>query len=249
MKHYQLALAKSNPNGEAITTSGGNAYVTAAGGTAKLALFNKDGTTLANPIALTNGKVEFYTADSMVSVDVYGQAPTGHGFVVKGAKPSGNNEIFLSTGNITTLIIPFNIADTTANTETDTGFDLPTNALVQPQMGLGVDVATADSGHTILFGMLSSESGGDADGLSLALSLTNVATVPCNFGDSGTALNANTFGALTSGYLAGATGWAYNKQYRCDGTAKSVSYTLASGTVTGAGFIRIPMTLSAGNVQ
>lgn len=241
MRHYRLSLAKNNALGEAINTAGGTVYVTAAGGTAKATLYNADGSALANPISISNGKIEFYTADSVVSVDMYGQSPTGHAFTQKAVTPSGNNEIYVGTaGSTTTLIIPFNIANTTANVETDTGFDLPTNALILPAMGLGIEVATLDSGQTILFGTLSSESGGDADGFAVGLSTAAAVSVPANFSDNGTALNGNTYGALVSGYLAGATGWAYLKQYRCDGTAKSISYTLNTGTDTAAGFLRIP---------
>jgi hypothetical protein len=251
MRSYSIQLANS-VNGHNISTSGGVCYVAESGGSAKVALQNDDGTTLANPIALTDGHISFNVADTVASVDLYIQAPSGHFVVAKGVSKGGDNEIFVDVSNATTLmVLPFAIGDTTANTETDTGFDLPDNAAVIPA-GVGVHVGTADATETIDVGILSSESGGNADGfvvgLSVAAADTVIAGATMTAGGTETYFSSCTLGVALADFLAGADSagdvGSYNpKAHVSDGTAKSISYTLSTGTDTAEGFIIIPVQL------
>lgn len=247
LKHYKIQLASIN-TGKNITATGGVACITAADSAAKVALYNAAGATASNPVALTNGLLEFYTQDTVASVDIYGQSPGGRGFVQKGVVASGLNELFVDTFSYKgELIIPFALADTTTGTETDTGFDLPTNGLIDPN-SLSVDVQTLESGKTIDVGILASESGGDADGFMDGLSLTAAVTVlPATTITTGV-LASNTYGVLVSDYTVGTNtddrGISQLKRYRCDGTAKSISYTLASTVTVAKGFIRLGYSLA-----
>lgn len=247
LKHYKIQLASLN-TGKNLTDTGGSVCVTAAGSAAKVALVTAAGASATNPVLLTNGLLEFWTQDTVASVDIYGQTPGGRGFVQKGVVASGNNEIFIDTLRMTAeLVVPFALADTTTGTETDTGFALPTNALVDPN-SLSVDVLTLESGKTIDVGILSSQSGGVAAGLMVGLSLTTAVTVKPAITITAGVDAANTYGSLVSDYTVGTNtddrGIAQTKRYRCDGTAKNISYTLASTVTVAKGFIRIGYSLA-----
>lgn len=235
MYHYRIQLV--DHNGKNISTAGGVCYVAAAGDAQKVALKDSTGASASNPSALTNGKIEFFTAETVPSVDLYGIAPSGHAFIAKGIVPSGPNEIRVDTSRATTtLVIPFSIADTTANTETDTGFDVPTRGAVLPHM-VGVDVLTADSGMTIDVGTLSSDSG-DADGYIDGISLTTVASVKASLTNGSV-----TLGALLKVQDSANAGDAV-PEANTSMSGKSITYTLSSSTDTGEGFIKLPMQLN-----
>jgi len=136
--------------------------------------------------------------------------------------------------------IPFGASD---NTETDTYIDLPTDVVVRDAW---IDVTTADSTETLNVGLLSSESGGDADGF---LSGVSVGTAKKVFGEVTVTSGSNedyfsacTYGALLADFTAGSdtatdVGTYARKYHRCDGTAKSVTYTGSAGSDTAAGMI------------
>lgn len=222
-REYRMQL-KDGTNGGAIVTAGGTVMVCTASSPAKATLYDKDGAALSNPLTPTRGFINFFVVDTAASVDLYGMAPGGQFFVSTGVTPSGPNEISLSTSKKEQMaVIPFSIADATANTEKDTGFDFPSQAIVLDRLhGMSVRVTTLDSGQNILFGVLSSESGGDADGISTNVSLTTAV------------MKIGVNGALFSS----------NAPFMTDSiTGKSISYTLDTSTDTGAGFINIPYRL------
>lgn len=233
MKHFHSQL-KSLVTGQMIASSGGKAYITATGGTAKATLYDSTGAALANPITLNNGAIDFYTADSVAAVDLYIQSPTGHFLVVKNIKPSGPASLFLDDSQAhTTMVIPFNVADQAGDaTETPCGFTL--TGAVQPNVA--IDVETTDAAITIDVGTLSTASG-DADAFIDGLS---VAT-------SGYIKTTNANGAVTTGaklYIQDSAnaGDDYPEQ-DISQIGKQVSYTLLTGADTAAGFIMIPMQL------
>lgn len=245
VSHFKFGLRSAKDN-SVINASGGTCYVAQAGSPQKQALVTATGAAASNPFALTNGVAEFY-ASGVSSVDIYLQTPAGHWLVQKSVVPSGANEYSIDTDmRDVVAIIPFAIQDTAAATETTTGFSIPTNAVVKP-LGGSVEVTTLESGKTIQVGILSSQSGGSASGFYNALSLTNAVTVVPAFSDTSGTLNGNTFGAFLASYGAGApgTGWSYLKQYVCNGTAKTVSYTLSSAAAAAQGFIALAYILPA----
>lgn len=122
--------------------------------------------------------------------------------------------------------------------EVDTGWDLPAHAIV---LKAYADIRTAESTgstKTIDIGLLSSESGGDADGLADGL-VTSAAGVilPAAVVTSGSNTKffaSTTYGVLMSDFQAGSDvdqdeGVFIAKDHRSSAvTAKSISYTLGS---------------------
>jgi hypothetical protein len=214
--------------------------VVTANGAAKVDLFNMDGTAIANPVAFTNGYVEFQFDGDTNSVDLYGISPTGHGFVAKGVEPSGDNEINIDTNVLHTVVaIPFSYADVTADaTETDTGMDLPLYAAVLPTPL--VRVLTADATETIEVGLLSTETAGDADGFIDAVSVDTVGLFKATGANAG-----NTMGALFEVQDSANAGDIVEEPHAITGAnARSVSYTLTAGSDTAEGIILLPLMLS-----
>lgn len=221
-REYRIQL-KNGSDGTAITTAGGTVHVATAGSPDKATLYDKDGASLANPLTPTRGFINFFVVDTVATVDLYIMAPGGQFMVVTGVAASGPNEISVGTAKTQVAVIPFSITDSTANTEKDTGFDLPAQASVLNRLhGMVVRVTTLDASQNILFGLLSTESGGDADGFSTNVSLTTAV------------MKVTVDGALFS----------TNAPHQTDSvTAKSISYTLDTSTDTGKGFIQIPYRL------
>jgi hypothetical protein len=249
IKNFHFSLVDAF-TGEAIKTAGGNLIVLQNGTSTKQAIKDSAGAAASNPLAINYGVVDFYTADTVATVDVVGFAPGGQFIAVAGIAASGPNEIKVDTSRRKqTARIPFSITDMVAATEYDTGLDLPTNALVIPTAGLSVDVKTIDATETIDVGILSSESGGDADGIAALVALDTAVVVPAAVTVTAGVFSANTFGALVSSYTAGTNaddrGLFMPKMYRCDGTAKSISLTLTTGSDTAKGFVNIPYVLAA----
>ncbi len=235
MRPYKTQL-KSAVDGAIIASTGGKCYVTAAGGTAKATLYDNAGAALANPISLTNGSIEFNTADSVAGVDLYVQSPTGHFVIKKALKSSGDASLLFNDRALaTTFVIPVNVADQTADaTETVCGFTIPAGAAVQPNVA--VDVVAIDATETIDFGTLASAAG-DADGFGV--------TVP--IGVLGYIKVTNAVSAPTCGdklYVQDSA----NAGDKCpeqdvSQAGKQFSYTLTAGSDTFAGFIVVPMQL------
>lgn len=220
--------------GDLIQTSGGTILVTTAGTSVKVALKDKDGGALANPLALNYGAFDFYVADTVASVDMFIVSPTGHGIVKKAVKPSGDSSIaFNSAAATSTIVIPFSYADQTGDaTETDTGVTLPGAVKADPT----IEVVTTDSGITIEIGTLSTASG-DADGFLDAVSCATAGIV------KGTLTNGSvTLGALLKVQDSANAGDAVPEQSSVS-AGKKVSYTLLTGADTAAGYIILNVAL------
>jgi hypothetical protein len=127
------------------------------------------------------------------------------------------------------LKIPFT---NSATVEVDTGFDLPAGVLVTGAM---VQVTTAVAASTIDVGILSTESGGDADGFLDGVSCATAGFVVNTMQNTTDA--SNTLGALISDTIKSADSSAI--YYRApvplltDGTAKSITYTTNDKAIAG----------------
>lgn len=144
--------------------------------------------------------------------------------------PWTNGQLAVATevGGGYAIRVPF-----TKNTsETDTGIDLPQYLVVRDCV---IEVTTAVASSTIDVGLLSTESGGDADGFLDGESCASAGMAVHNLVDS-TAAN-NTLGALlveadiksadtTALYLS----VPKVPGYQTDGTAKSLTYTTSDST-------------------
>lgn len=241
MSNREIAFQLITQNGGLIQIAGGELMVCVAGTPHKATLFDKDGVSTANPASFVNGRIQVQVPKTSDTVDLYIRSPTGHFRVVKGHKPGTTQSIHIDIQVLrATYVVPFSIVDCTANVEKDSGFDLATDALVQP-LGCGIEVAVLESGKTISFGTLSSESGGVAAGFGSALSTTLAGWVGAQPTVTTGVLASNTLGAQLNDYVVGTNaddrGIAQGKVFRCNGTSKSISYTLAAASVAAEGFI------------
>lgn len=221
---YRIQL-KDAVLGTSIIAAGGKCHVSTAGSPDKATLYDKDGAALANPITPTRGFLNFFVDETVLSVDLYIMAPGGQFVERYGVAASGPNEILVDTGNKRQMMkIPFSHVDDAGDaTETDTGFDVPAKAVLLDRLhGMGLDVTAADATETIDFGILSSETGGDANGL---IAASSVGTAGLVIGTNGALFSSN------APHLSDAV------------TGKSLSYTLTAGTDTAKGFILQPYNL------
>lgn len=228
--HYRIQL-KDAILGTAINASGGVCYVAQAGLPDKQTIYSDaNGTSLSNPIALTAGYIDFYTLSTVASVDLYIMGPNGHFLSVAGVAPSGPNELVLPTNSNRHIAkIPFSINDTAANTETDTKFAFPTTAMWLDRLhGCGLRVTVADDsagGKTMDVGTLSSQAGGDANGLIAGSSTAATGQV---IGTNGALFSSNAPAAVD-----------------VNAAAKNISYTLSASATHVKGFILLPYVLNA----
>jgi len=233
MKKHKSQL-KSIITGLAIAAAGGFVYVASHGSTAKLAITDIDGAALSNPLALTNGSFEFYTADTVASVDLFIQSPTGHFLVVKDVKPSGDASLLVDTSQAhTTMVIPFNVADQAGDaTETPCGFTLP--GAVQPNVAVDVTVIDAE---TIDVGTLASDSG-DADAFIAGLSVdTAIGYKKATLANGAITLGTKLF------VVDSANAGDEAPEQDISQIGKQVSYTLTTGADSAAGYIILPVQL------
>ena len=203
------------------------------------------GSTVSNairtPRTSVNGWFKFWTAKSVTSVDISVLTSTGEAFFYQDVSYNVGRLEINPVQLDYTLVVPFGASD---NTEVDTGFDLPSGLLVKDAY---IKVTTTDSGETLDAGLLSSESGGDADGFVL---LTSVATSgyvnpwPVVTGGTNIDYLVHTagYGALLKQGIAGAdavatVGGFARRYHATDGVAESITYTGSSGSDTAAGYI------------
>ena len=125
----------------------------------------------------------------------------------------------------------------TSTAEADTSFDLPANGVVHDIWG---KVTTASSAAgTLAIGLLSSSSGGDADGFWVNVGTSSTGDVYATYTASTSGvITGNTRGTFFSTHATGSTedpgGMYATKPHLCSSvTAKSVTYT-GSSTGTGA---------------
>lgn len=134
--------------------------------------------------------------------------------------------------------IPVVVADYTAATEMDTGFDLPANSVV---LDAWLNVVTVDATETVDVGTDSNHSG-DANGFIALGSLATAGFVypdaVVTTGTTETYYASSTRGALLCNFHAGVDdgncnqGVYHPKPYNVGTTAMSVTYTVTAGTDT-----------------
>lgn len=224
--------------GKAIIAAGGKCLVVTAGGTGKRTILNAiTFASATNALTPTRGLISF-AIDSTSPLedrsDLYIMAPGGQFVVAKTVKPGDPTEIWVDTGRREqAMILPFDITDTSAATETDTGFDFTAGMTLLPSPTLFV--SATDSGITLDVGLLSSESGGDADGIIDAASVAvSGSLVP-------TCATTATVGLLMRETLtdSGSATSSARSPYEI-AAAVSVTYTLSSGADTAKGYFEIP---------
>lgn len=263
MKQFKFQLYELG-TGRALS-HGGFAIVMTNGAPAKVALLDSDGASASNPATISSGEVEFYTADTVQSVDISVYTEYGYTAFIQDVKPGETGDVYIDLSNqYQTLIVPFDIddSDVTANTEYDTGIDLAENAQILPA-GLGVKVTTADAGMTVDLGLDGTGAEDDPNGILAAIALdaagivnagigydvgTNNVIVDVTGGDAeytyGVLLAVG--GDLTAAKVDGGdvlgtdgNGWGYVESHIV-GAGADLTYTLSASTDTGAGYFVIP---------
>lgn len=237
---YDVQLMDLYPNsiGALLSGSGGKAIICAAGTYKRLALVNPDAgfVTLAQPVALTRGKLRFavYLGASGQAlppvVDIYLVTPGGRSAVIRNASPGAPSEIYISTNSrLQTMIMPFSISDMTAATEFDTGIDFMVGSVILPQ--INVNTRTIEASKTLSVGLLATPTG-LVNGASVAVLGTHKTTMAT--------------GAVTKGSLlivvAGGAAANIAEEYVIAAVTR-LSFQLSSGSTLGEGFVEIPYLL------
>jgi hypothetical protein len=152
-KHYAIQL-KDGFDGAAIITAGGTVHVARPARPTRRRSTPTVGTALANPLTPTRGFIDFYTLDTVASVDLYIMAPGGQFVVVPASWRRATTRSGRHRRRSGRPKIPFSIADalpTPRRTPASTaGAVLGARSLLG---GMGVLVTTLDAGQNILFGL------------------------------------------------------------------------------------------------
>lgn len=238
---YNTGAGGTPGQGEGIRAAGGFVIVTKASNPAKATLFTSSGGSQANGFALTAGGADFYIEDSVdATVDLFIMSPSGHFACKYGVNP-GVMEIGIDLQQRRQLmVVPFAAADYTAAAETSTGFVFPRCLIESPNLGMFVH--TADAAKSLEVGLLSSETGGDADGLIDALLFTTAGQIPATLTNA-----ALTVGALLRVFSTGGT-VDVPKAFGVTGTvgvARTLTFTPLAATAAAKAYVQIPYSLTS----
>lgn len=231
------ALQLMDPDrGIAVATSGGKATVCVAGTARKATLYDPDtGAALANPVSLSRGMLRFAVLNTVTLVDIYGFAPDGGFFVRRNVKPGQESEVNYSTDQVEhTAVLPAAVVDYNATaTEAVVGLQFTAGSILLPHPILRV--ATIDATETINVGLLSTDSGGDADGFMNGVALGTAGSI-----NPSTAAASLTLGALFVEAVATTPVVNGRKSHTIVSTAVSPSVIFSSGSDTAEVFLMLP---------
>lgn len=240
-QNYTLYV-KDQTTGEAIT-SGVYVFVYQAGTKTLDTIYaNSAGVAKTNPIARAsfNGVIKFWTAQT--TVDIFIADDKGNVALRQGVTPTDHVLTLDRTGVDKCLVAPF--VFNAGGTETDTGLDFPVGAYIHDFL---VEVVDTDATETLGIGLLSTESGGDADGIAALVPLDNAGFIKpyvITDGANEDYVSASYKGAL---FGIGSTGTNVANDFGqpggaghvvTSGTAKSLVY-IPSSSDTGAGYIHV----------
>lgn len=233
---YKFQLMDLATN-RAIIATGGVVTVTAAGDPLRATTLNKDGSALANPIALTRGGAEFYLDADVASVDLFIEAPGGQFVVVQDINQSELGEVFVDTNRLDqTMVIPCHFTNYPAATETDTGYNVGVNKIFQPFPF--IDVFAADSGIVVDCGTDGTGSN-DPDGFFDGLSLTSAVVVLPTLDDT-----VETLGALLKEVDSANAGDFVPEPHLDTVAGDAITVTPAASLDTGKWYVYLPYKLS-----
>lgn len=198
-------------------------------------------------LPLVNGRVTFWTANTVQAVDITGITADGRAIGMNSVLPSQGRIYVNPMTGPQVVAIPFGASN---NVERDTGLRLPSNCLISAT-DIKLRVTTIDAARTLQVGLLSSEAGGSVNGLINAASVATAGFVELLPQISNGAVidfnTANFVGGFLGTNIAGAdavatVGGFTPKVYRTDGVARSISYTGSAGSATAAGYIYLSYT-------
>ena len=215
---------------------------------ATLTVFGDSGaTSLNNPVtttafaATTLNKVKFRTTASTVDLLVT-DTNGGYSTVIEGFSPSMHKIVIDQRANVMHHgLIWFGASDAA---ETDTGVDFNYDTYVHD---VRVETVTVDAGETLNVGLLSTETSGDADGLSLLVAVSTAGyptdTAVITGGSNIDYVPVTTYGALLVTAVTGSDavvsngGCSYIGHIVTGANAQSITYTGSAGSDTAAGYI------------
>ena len=240
MGYKRVDIQLRDMQGREVSIAGGFWYITGRASANPLAWYSDDQGTQINGTAalkvaqaLNRGRIQTWLIDTVTSFDLHVMTPTGQWFTAIGLVPGANNELAYDTyrlQNVARIPIGAVTANSfTAGTEFDTGFDFTTGMQLSP-MGVAFEVETLEGSRTIEVGLLSSESGGDADGLIDAISTASAVVV-----------DAKSAATNTRGALYGGT--TLDRTYVI-AAAKSVTFTWVASSTVAKGYALLPYQIS-----
>jgi len=211
-----------------------------------------DGTSVSNPErtprTFKNGYVRFWTSKDITSLDLSLLTAKGEAYFYEDVSYNVHRIDIDPLQRDHILALPIGVGSAAA-TETSTGAVLPAGLLVKDAF---IKVTATDATETMDVGLLSSESGGDADGFVLATSVANSGYVnPWPVVTDGSTIDYHVhtagYGAYLKQGIAGADatatlGGVQRRYHLTDGTAKTVTYTSTSGSDTVAGYVYLVWT-------
>lgn len=228
---------------KAINASGGVAQVLLRNSGDKQAIyeFAEPHTAIAasaNPIALSNGRIQFAVLSTVLFVDIAILCPGGQFVFAEDVAPGEYTELFVDTQRkLHTYKIGFSHADSTAAAEQTTGFDLPYGVCVQPNPR--IFVVDVDATETLDVGIDSGGTAGDANGFLDTVSVATAGIV------KGTLLaSGDTMGALLSVLDSANAGDDAPEQYPIvSANEQTITYTTTAGSDTCSGYILLDVLL------
>jgi hypothetical protein len=240
-KEWNLQLINMRKNVD-IDDDAGVCNVLTAGDPAEITLYSDErGTSQANPLTISNGRIRFFTLSTITSVDLSIYTANGEAAFVQDVVRS-DHRVLIDTDKLEqTLVIPWFFNN---NVETDTGFTLIGDVLIKD---IRLLVTTVDATETIDIG-LDGTTTNDPNGL-VAAALTSAAGYvelkpQITDGTNIDYVGSNYVGALLATSITGADAVAtvggWTKLETLIGAAETdanVTYTCSAGSDTAAGYM------------
>ena len=192
---------------------------------------DQNGTAASNPMTFTNGRVRFYTAPSVTSIDISGLTANGHAFFYQGITPSVHRIVIDPTRMLHKMVIPYQVVGA-SEAVVDTGFDILANMLVTD---IEIHVTTLGTGAQLDVGT-STTPAGFCDNVSVATT-----GYPATVLEEALVSTSGLFGSL----LANTTGTNVRKKHkRANATsgANIVYSNTTSSSTAGEGYIYLTYT-------
>lgn len=121
------------------------------------------GATGSNPMTFTDGRVRFWTADTVTSIDITGLTAKGHAFFYQGVNASQHRILIDPRIMHQVLVVPYQVVGA-SETVVDTGFDILANMLIRD---VWPHVTTVGTGAALEVGT-STDADGFLDAVSVA---------------------------------------------------------------------------------
>jgi len=239
-KEYYVQLINSRTK-QAIDDDSGVYNVLTADSPVELTIYSNDqGSSQSNPGTMTDGVIQFWTANTVTSVDLSIYTANGEAVFVQALTPS-QHRVEVDVDKLEqTLVLPFAASEA----ETSTGFTLAASTLIED---IDLLVSTVDDTETMDVGTDGTTTN-DPNGLIAAASVATAGLVDLGAivtsGSNEDYFSSCTLGALLADFLAGtdvATDVGTFRRIKTFiGSAETdanITYTGSSGTDTAAGYI------------